>query len=101
MSWFPGYAICVETGERLNMAFGEDSWLVADNGRDMIWNPTSSFADNFSNGTTTGIKMGGKHIIYVFGHSGNTGDDMPIYDKGEFIRTKLSANSLPQKGTCL
>jgi hypothetical protein len=97
MSWFPGYAICVETGERLNMAFGEDSWLVADNGRDMIWNPTSSFADNFSNGTTTGIKMGGKHIIYVFGHSGNTGDDMPIYDKGEFIRTKLSANSLPQK----
>jgi hypothetical protein len=97
MSWFPGYAICVETGERLNMAFGEDSWLVADNGRDMIWNPTSSFADNFSNGTTTGIKMGGKHIIYVFGHSGNTGDDMPIYDKGEFIRTRLSANSLPQK----
>ncbi|MFN4813508.1 MAG: hypothetical protein ACK5JQ_13050, partial [Bacteroidota bacterium] len=43
MGWFPGYAINVETGERLNMAFGEDSWLVGDNGRDMIWNPTSSF----------------------------------------------------------
>ncbi|MFN7690119.1 MAG: T9SS C-terminal target domain-containing protein, partial [Bacteroidota bacterium] len=50
MGWFPGYAINVETGERLNMAFGEDSWLVGDNGRDMIWNPTSSFTDNFTNG---------------------------------------------------
>jgi hypothetical protein len=28
MGWFPGYAINIETGERLNMAFGEDSRLV-------------------------------------------------------------------------
>ena len=28
MGWFPGYAIDVTTGERLNMAFGEDSWLA-------------------------------------------------------------------------
>ena len=40
MSWFPGYAIDVGTGERLNMAFGEDSWLGADNGKDMIFNPS-------------------------------------------------------------
>ncbi|MDT8309735.1 MAG: hypothetical protein RQ866_09400, partial [Bacteroidales bacterium] len=40
MSYFPGYAINVETGERLNMAFGEDSWLVGQNGKDMLWNPT-------------------------------------------------------------
>ena len=33
MGWFPGYAIDVATGERLNMAFGEDSWLSADNGK--------------------------------------------------------------------
>lgn len=90
MSWFPGYAISVETGERLNMAFGEDSWLIADNGRDMKWNPTSSFADNFSNGYSTGIKMGGKHVIYVFGHSANTTEDMPYYDEGAFIKAKLS-----------
>jgi len=32
MSWFPGYAIDIGTGERLNLAFGEDSWLSADNG---------------------------------------------------------------------
>ena len=41
MSWFPGYAIDVETGERLNMAFGENSWLHGSNGTDMLWNPTS------------------------------------------------------------
>jgi len=34
MGWFPGYAIDVETGERLNIMFGEDSWLVGENGRD-------------------------------------------------------------------
>ena len=36
MGWFPGYAIDLGTGERLNMAFGEDSWLSADNGKDML-----------------------------------------------------------------
>ena len=38
MSWFPGYAIDTQTGERLNIAFGEDSWLVTENGDDMIYN---------------------------------------------------------------
>ena len=27
MSWFPGYAVNLETGERLNIMFGEDSYL--------------------------------------------------------------------------
>jgi hypothetical protein len=40
-SWFPGYAINVETGERLNIIFGEDSRQYTNNGRDMKWNPTS------------------------------------------------------------
>ncbi|MBK9593574.1 MAG: hypothetical protein IPO32_19435 [Crocinitomicaceae bacterium] len=40
MGWFPGYAIDVETGTRLNMAFGENSWLAGSNGSDMIWNPS-------------------------------------------------------------
>ena len=60
MGWFPGYAVNLETGERLNMAFGEDSWLVDDNGRDMLWNPSSRI---FNNG---GYVLGGKHYIYVF-----------------------------------
>jgi len=37
MGWFPGYAINIETGERLNMMFAEDSYLVAQNGRDMLF----------------------------------------------------------------
>ena len=30
--WFPGYAINVETGERLNIVYGENSWLVGERG---------------------------------------------------------------------
>jgi hypothetical protein len=90
MGWFPGYAIDVETGERLNMAFGEDSWLGGDNGRDMMWNPTARFGSNFGD-----IIWGGKHAIYVFGNrkrlSGSpaTSTDMPEYDGGTFIEANL------------
>lgn len=72
-SWFPGYAVDMETGERLNILFGEDSSLPTENGNDMIWNPTSTlFNDNFR------PVFGGKHYIYVMGAkrwalgSGNT-----------------------------
>lgn len=64
MSWFPGYAINLETGERLNMAFGEDSYNFQDNGADMLWNPTA----NISSGTYN-LAWGGRHYIYVFGHN--------------------------------
>lgn len=59
-SYFPGYAINQETGERLNIVFGEDSYLLQDNGRDMIWNPTSRLLDNSGNPI-----FGGKHFVYV------------------------------------
>ncbi len=61
MGWFPGYAINIETGERLNMAFGEDSYQKENNGDDMIWNPTSNYNFPYS------YAMGGKHFVYVFG----------------------------------
>jgi hypothetical protein len=61
MGWFPGYAINVETGERLNIIYGEDSWLSANNGRDMQWNPTT----NVVNPTDGQYIFGGKHYIYV------------------------------------
>jgi hypothetical protein len=64
MSWFPGYAVNVETGERLNIAFGEDSDTPANNGTDMIWNPTSYI----SAGSYESVVWGGKHMIYVFGN---------------------------------
>lgn len=66
-SWFPGYAINLETGERLNMYFGEDSWLKAHNGNDMIWNPTNQ-AFSFPTGdgsSRANVVFGGKHTIYV------------------------------------
>ena len=61
MSYFPGYAINVETGERLNIAFGEESFNKEDNGDDMIWNPT----ERNINFQTDDVKWGGKHVIYV------------------------------------
>ncbi|MDG1147909.1 MAG: T9SS C-terminal target domain-containing protein, partial [Crocinitomicaceae bacterium] len=61
MGWFPGYAIDVESGARLYMAFGENSFLVSNNGADMLWNPTEDMMDN--NGTPI---LGGMHAFYVF-----------------------------------
>jgi hypothetical protein len=62
MSWFPGYAISHLTGERLNVAFGEDSYLSGDHGNDMLWNPSSTSLSPFDNS----VVFGGKHIVYVF-----------------------------------
>lgn len=93
MGWFPGYAINIETGERLNMAFGEDSWLASENGADMKWNPTS----NWYSQPAFEPLFGGKHYIYVFGHNGdkkyNSTDtylpdalrDIPLYDQGKVL----------------
>jgi hypothetical protein len=60
-SWFPGYAINPETGERLNVFFGEDSWLISQNGRDMLWDPTSAIEDP----TFNNIWVGGKNYLYI------------------------------------
>lgn len=53
---FPGYAINMETGERLNIFFAEASALVNDNGNDMLFNPSTSRSAN---------RTGGRHFIYV------------------------------------
>ena len=87
MGWFPGYAVNVETGERLNIMFGENSFLAQDRGTDMLWNPTSSTRD-FLN-----TYFGGGHYIYVMGHSGDTGNDGPAYDEGAWIHQRLSSNN--------
>ena len=64
-SYFPGYAIDIESGSRLCIAFGENTWLVGDNGNDMLWNPSARIADNFR------VVMGGMHYLYIF-HAENT-----------------------------
>jgi hypothetical protein len=110
MGWFPGYAIDVETGERLNIVFAEDSWLTSDNGNDMEWNPTSNIVtqqfpayDNTTQTTSGGnYLLGGKHFVYVInGKSWVKGtedyingdftdvDNSPNYDEGEWIYNQL------------
>ncbi len=73
MSWFPGYAINVNTGERLNLFFGESEWDRINRGNDMLWNPTSDLGINLN-------QVGGRHYLYV--------TDLP-YDGGESIKDTL------------
>ncbi|PWH81327.1 T9SS type A sorting domain-containing protein [Brumimicrobium oceani] len=86
MGWFPGYAIDIETGRRLNMAYGENSFLVGENGADMVWNPTK----NLTNSTGSPL-FGGQHVVYVFG---NEDQAIPSYDKGNFIYEKLEEETV-------
>tara|TARA_B110000003_G_scaffold276231_1_gene321634 strand:- start:197 stop:3646 length:3450 start_codon:yes stop_codon:yes gene_type:complete len=108
MGWFPGYAIDLETGERLNLIFSEDSWQGSENGNDMLWNPTSNLIDSlplydvqtntFSGGN---YLLGGKHFIYVVrGESWVKGTDdyiinmadcdfSPNYDESAWIYSQL------------
>lgn len=76
--WFPGYAINMETGERLNIIFGENSLDAANNGNDMMWNPTSTYE------STSGISIGGKHYIYIL---------KSRYDEGAGSWYKLASNN--------
>ena len=80
MGWFPGYAIDVENGIRLNIAFGEDSYLEDMGGRDMIFNPAKvlkTTAEDASGlmqeydpaifrGTDNDPVFGGKHFVYIW-----------------------------------
>ena len=78
MGWFPGYVIDVESGMRLNIAFGEDSYLEDLNGRDMLFNPAklqkTTLDDPLNQlvdpavfrGADMVPVFGGKHFVYVF-----------------------------------
>ena len=83
MGWFPGYALNLETGERLNIMFGENSWLVADNGRDMLFNPSSRFYN------AAGVPVfGGQHYVYIMSSVQVTKPyllNFPAYDGGAYL----------------
>jgi hypothetical protein len=74
-SYFPGYAINVETGERLNMMFGENSFAVGENGRDMLWNPTK-----FVLSPLRQILFAGGHYIYIMNSR---------YDEGQALHDTM------------
>lgn len=84
LGWFPGYAIDLETGARLYMAFGENSFITQENGADLIWNPSDNLFDNFGNPV-----MGGVQPFYVFSYMTKSmnnyplGTDYPAYVPGE------------------
>lgn len=91
MGWFPGYAVNLETGERLNMAFGENSWLGGENGRDMLWNPSSRMYSN-----TFESLFGGMHYVYVFSNERDDSGNqtlMPEYDEGAFAYDAITNGS--------
>jgi hypothetical protein len=48
------------------MAFGENSWMLSDNGGDMKFNPTSRERIFPQDPVTGGFRFGGQHYIYVF-----------------------------------
>lgn len=100
MGWFPGYAINMETGERLNMAFAEASNLPYANGRDMLFNPLEVDLRNLNNDFSSIINqfgdviMGGKHFLYVFGANGagpnaSMFPATPRYDHGAYAMSLL------------
>ena len=95
MGWFPGYAIDVESGARLYMAFGENSFLGSENGADMIWNPTDRLVD----GVGTPL-MGGMHPIYIYTYKNKTinnyllGYDYEAYNPN--VAENLATNRLYQ-----
>jgi len=96
MGWFPGYAVDLESGARLYMAFGENSFLGAENGADMKWNPSDRLVDGVGNPL-----MGGQHAIYVFSYNQKTingytqGYDFPYYDP--FVAESNGGNFAYQK----
>ena len=81
MSWFPGYAINVETGERLNMFFSENTFYGGDflpepdaTGVDMIWNPSTFFSVTENPTSIAELSFGAQHHIYV---------TTTLYDEGQ------------------
>lgn len=98
-SWFPGYAINIETGERLNISFGESSELGLNNGTDLIWNPTSRIEDNLTPliGTDVNIPIwGGKHFIYVWETKYDEGDEAHAILNANFNLPVNASQTIPQ-----
>ena len=112
MSYFPGYAIDVETGERLNVFFGENSAYNAENdslfsqitgeiintggiGSDMLWNPNSELFAWSDLTSVVNAQLGiynaflsGQHFIYVTRQE---------YDECAALRDQLGSGGLLNK----
>ncbi|MGI8891968.1 MAG: hypothetical protein ACR2GN_00775 [Bacteroidia bacterium] len=74
LGWFPGYAINLENGERLNIIYAENSFYTGSNGADMLWNPDGIVLDSGE------PIFGGQHYIYIM----NT-----KYDESQYYHAQL------------
>ncbi|OAV45929.1 hypothetical protein A3850_014180 [Lewinella sp. 4G2] len=110
MGWFPGYAIDVETGTRLEVFWGENSLydgqqlgenpelgFAPDNGDDMIWNPSDDifipFAATEGRFSLYNFPAGAQHFFYVTDQE---------YDGGDRLEGRLKPrNSLGDKARVL
>lgn len=99
MGWFPGYAVDVETGQRLNVFFGENSVYDGSlfpeafdgtpTGRDMMWNPTGQGFLETGDFNIYNLYLAGQHFVYVT----NT-----PYDECAQLREDLSGSAFKKVG---
>jgi hypothetical protein len=106
--WFPGYAVDVSTGKRLNLMFSENSSLGnLHNGNDMIYNPTSYLFDYGTSNTVgfgnmddiTTVTMNGGHAVFVLDteYQGDNPEDNPHYASYTGSSENNAWNSLRKK----
>lgn len=60
LGWFPGYAINLETGVRMNISFGENSRFRGKGGANMMWDP-----DSLKQTVLGSPIYGGSQFIYI------------------------------------
>ena len=102
MGWFPGYAIDVESGQRLNVFFGENSIYNEDFfstlssgdaiGADMMWNPDDRLAVDLATPDIGILHTAGHHFIYVTNQEYDECADLRIrLDKDALFTRKFNA----------
>ena len=87
--WFPGYAVDVSSGKRLNLMFSENSSLGEEhNANDMLYNPTANIFGEGQNNLDpsswdeiTMVSMNGGHAVFVLDteYQGDNHEDNPHY----------------------
>lgn len=109
MGWFPGYAIDMETGQRLNIFFGEASVYGGKEsidtlflnkkatGRDMMFNPSPEIAINFPENLQLNFPdpwqfaFGSQHMVYVTNTAYDRCDSIRVYLKDPIYKNARKA----------
>lgn len=88
--WFPGYAINLETGVRVNIYFGENSRFRGKGGANMVWDPDSLKETVLGNPI-----YGGSQFIYVLNSPYDEGNaDRPIFENNFNSTTSTGNNEI-------